>query len=77
MADRYAKGTRREHHARKHQGLPMEDTEEWPGRTWVNILHFTFALTDSRPNSDTDTVFSATLTRASSLSSSFATPDLS
>ena len=38
MADEHAEGTRRKHHSRLHQGVPMEDSQEWPGRAWVSVF---------------------------------------
>lgn len=46
MADCHAKGTWGEHHTRKHQGLSLEDTEEWASRTRVNISYIAVILAD-------------------------------
>ena len=37
MADEHAEGTRRQHLARPHQGVPLEDAEERPSCPWVSI----------------------------------------
>ena len=75
LADEHAEGTWGQHYSRQHQGLPLEDVEEWPSRPWVGLLCVERTCHYNRANSPSPvmvTVCSGARTRASSLSRSSA-----
>ena len=76
MADEHAEGTRRQHLARPHQGVPLENAEEWPSCPWVSIYAGLYGVSlAERFDEDTGTAYSGIPTHVSWLFRHSATPD--